>query len=289
VSANCWRPSADASNCRMPSPGDRFRALLGRGRPLVLPGVFDALSARLAFASGFEALYMSGFGVSASRAALPDTGMLTMSEMVDEATAIVDATGLPLLADADTGYGHAASVARTIRRYEQAGVAGVHIEDTLWPREERRVVSRPELIERAEAALGARRHASFLIVGRTDAYDTLGLDEAIDRVRLLESIGVDAIFVHSLTQRDEFSQLRAATALPLVANVVDGLTEVDEISEFAELGYELVIFSISALRSVVRTTLGVYRELADAGHLPGQRGHLASLEETLSLLQATPD
>lgn len=255
------------------------------GRPLLLPGVFDALSARLAAAAGFEALYMSGFGVSASRSALPDAGLLTMTEMVDEATAIVDATSVPLLADADTGYGGLASVARTVRRFEQAGVAGIHLEDTLWPREGRQVLSREGMIERVEAALAARRNASFLIVGRTDAYDTLGLDEAISRARLLEATGVDAVFVHSLTRKAEFARLRDVTELPLVANVVEGLTEVDELAAFGELGYELVIFSITALRRAVHATLGLYRELAECGHVRGRRDELASLEETLSLLE----
>ena len=265
-------------------PGERLRSLLGVGRPLLLPGVFDSLSARLADAAGFEALYMSGFGVSASRSALPDDGLLTMTEMVDEATAIVEATSVPLLADADTGYGGLASVARTVRRFEQAGVAGIHLEDTLWPREGRQVTTRGEMVERVEAALAARRNSSFLIVGRTDAYDTLGLDEAISRALLLEAAGVDAVFVHSLTRKAEFARLREVTELPLLANVVEGLTEVDELAAFGELGYELVIFSITALRCAMRATLGLYRELAESGHVRDAHVDLMSLEETLSLL-----
>jgi 2,3-dimethylmalate lyase len=254
---------------------------------LVIPGAYDALSARLAATAGFRSVYMSGFGVSASRAALPDGGLLTMSEMVDQATAIVEATSVPVLADADTGYGSPASVARTIRRYEQAGVAGVHLEDSLWPRETQRVASRETMIARIEAAVGARRDNSFLIVGRTDAYDTLGLDEAIGRVRLLEGLGVDAIFVHSLTTRDEFLRVRDATSIPLVANVVDGLTEVVDKAEFAELGYDAIIYSISALRAAMRAVLNVYRELAATGYLHRQRECLLSIEETVSLLGVT--
>jgi 2-methylisocitrate lyase-like PEP mutase family enzyme len=276
---------SDVRGCNRP-PGERLRSLLGVGSPLLLPGVFDALSARLAAAAGFEALYMSGFGVSASRSALPDAGLLTMTEMVDEATAIVDATSVPLPADADTGYGGLASVARTVRRFEQAGVAAIHLEDTLWPREGGQVLSREGMVERVEAALAARLNASFLIVGRTDAYDTLGLDEAISRALLLEAAGVDAVFVHSLTRKIEFARLRDVTELPLLANVVEGLTEIDELSAFAELGYELVIFSITALRRAVRATLGLYRELAEFGHVHDQHDDLASVEETLSLLEA---
>lgn len=193
---------------------------------------------------------------------------------------------MPLLADADTGYGGLASVARTIRRFEQAGVAGIHVEDTLWPREGRQVLSREGMVERVEAALAARRNASFLIVGRTDAYDTLGFNEAISGARLLEAAGVDAVFVHSLTRTTEFARLRDMTELPLLANVVEGLTEVDELSAFAELGYELVIFSITALRRAMLATLGLYRELAEFGHVRGRHDDLASLEETLPLLEA---
>lgn len=266
------------------SAGSRFRALLEQRRPLLIPGVYDALSARLAVAAGFRSVYMSGFGVSASRAAFPDAGLLTMSEMVDEATSIVEATDVPVLADADTGYGNVANVARTIRRYEQAGVAGVHLEDSLWPRNGQRVASRGTMIARIEAAVGARRDDSFVIVGRTDAYDTLGFAEAIKRVRLLERLGVDAIFVHSLKTRDEFARLREATATPLVANVVDGLTEVSGAAEFAELGYEAIIFSVSALRAAMRAALSVYRELAEAGTLHRQHEMLLSVDETVSLV-----
>lgn len=273
---------------RPAAPGERLRALLRSGRPTVLPGVFDALSARLASEAGHDALYMSGFAVSASRAALPDTGLLTMTEMVNQATSIVAATGLPILADGDTGYGNAESVARTIRSYEQAGTAGVHIEDMLWPRQATTVISRADMVARIEAAQRARRDESFLIVGRTDAYDTLGIDEALQRVKLLDDVGVDAISVHSLTRREQFLRLRDATELPLVANIVEGLTELESASEFADIGYDIVLFSITALRCVIQETLALYQELARFGSLRTNEHRLTSLNETMSLLSASP-
>jgi 2-methylisocitrate lyase-like PEP mutase family enzyme len=270
------------------SAGARFRELLAEHSPLVLPGVFDALSARTAAASGFEAVYMSGFGTSASRMALPDNGLLTMSEMVDQAASIVEATALPVLADADAGYGGPASMERTVRRYEQAGVAAIHLEDTVSPKRGLYVVSRTEMVERIEASLGARTDPSFFVVGRTDAYDTLGFDEAIERARLLASAGVDAVFVHSLTQYSEFDRLRKAVDVPLLMNIVEGVTQPESSEEAARLGYELVVFSISCLRRVVSVEIETYSRLREEGRLTSLRETFAPLDEVAALLNGEP-
>lgn len=259
--------------------GRQLRDLIIGGQTLVLAGVFDALSARLALAAGFRALYMSGAGVSASRAALPDNGLLTMTEMSDEAEAIVSATNLPVLADADTGYGDSGSVRRTVRRYERAGVGGMHIEDLTFPKHGVDVVSRIEMVERVEAALAARTDPSLMIVGRTDSLDTLGLDEAMERARMLESIGVDAVFVHGLSQRNQFDRVRKAISVPLVANLVEDVTEVASAAEVKEAGYEIAIFSISALRAAMKAAMSVYGELVQNGRLSSPSSELLPLNE----------
>jgi 2-methylisocitrate lyase-like PEP mutase family enzyme len=259
--------------------GARLRELVHTTAPLVLPGVYDALSARLATRAGFQALYMSGFAVSASRAALPDDGLLTMSEMTDQAAAIASATPLPVLADADAGYGSLASAARAIQRYEQAGVAGVHLEDVVQPKQGTRIVSKREMLRRIDTAMEARADPSFVVVGRTDAYDTLGLDEAIVRARLLARAGVDAVFVHSLTGRSEFLRLREAVDCLLLMNIVEGVTEVASVEDARELGYGLVIFPISAIRLRMRSEFEMYGALARAGGIGRRVSRLASLEE----------
>jgi 2-methylisocitrate lyase-like PEP mutase family enzyme len=269
--------------------GGRLRELARTEAPLVLPGVYDALSARLATAAGFRALYMSGYAVSASRAALPDDGLLTMSEMIEQAAAIVAASSLPVLADADAGYGDLASVARTVRRYEQVGVAGVHVEDVVQPKRGARVVSRRDMLRRIDAALSARADPAFVVVGRTDSYDTLGLDEAIVRARLLARAGVDVVFVHSLTRRSDFLRLREAVDAPLLMNVIDGITDVTSAEGARELGYALVIFSISALRLRIRSELGLYQTLAGSGQVGRLVSSLGSLDESERLLRRHVD
>ena len=265
--------------------GAQLRSLLRSEHPLVLPGVFDAISARLAASAGFPALYMSGFGVGACRAALPDDGLLTMTETTDQASAIIDATNLPVLADADTGYGHLGSVARAVRRYEQVGVAGIHIEDLAYPKRGAQVVSRAEMVDRVEAALAARRASSFMIVGRTDSLDELGIEDAVDRARLLAQAGADAVFVHSLTQKGQFKRVRDAVDVPLVASVVEGLTEPTSAAEMEELGYEIVLFPISVLRGTIPRTLELYRELALHGALGVKASSLLALDELDALLR----
>ena len=173
---------------RRPSPGAALRALLARPEPLLAPGAYDALSARLVEQAGFDAVYMTGFGTTASLIGRPDVGLLTGSEMVDNARRIVSAVDVPVVADADTGYGNAINVVRTVQLYEQAGVAGLQLEDQVAPKKcghmsGKAVIGTAEMVGKLEAAVAARRDPDLVVIARTDAVAVSGVPEAVDRAR----------------------------------------------------------------------------------------------------------
>ena len=182
----------------------RLRALLAEPAPLIAPGAYDALSARLVEQAGFDAVYMTGFGTSASQLGRPDVGLLSGSEMVDQVRRLVDAVERPVIADADTGYGNAINVIRTVRAYEQAGVAALHLEDQVMPKKcghmsGKAVIPRDEMVGKIRAAVEARRDPDLVLIARTDAAAVHGLDDAIDRARAFADAGADVLFVEAPT------------------------------------------------------------------------------------------
>jgi carboxyvinyl-carboxyphosphonate phosphorylmutase len=237
----------------------RLRALLDRPEPLVLPGCYDAFGARLIEQAGFDAVYMTGFGTSASLLGRPDVGLLGLTEMVDHARRIADATDLPLIADADTGYGNPINVIRTVQLYEGAGVAGLHLEDQVLPKrcghmDGKEVVARAEFEAKIQAAVAARTNPDFVLIARTDARAPLGLDEAIERARTARAAGADVLFVEALRGRDELELVaRELADVPLLFNWVEGgKTPGLRLEEIAELGFALVILPISILLAATR-------------------------------------
>lgn len=237
------------------TPRARLRELLGAGEPLVAPGAYDALSARLVEQAGFSAVYMTGFGTTASLIGRPDVGLLSGSEMVDNAARIVSAVDVPVIADADTGYGNAINVLRTVRAYEQAGVAGIHLEDQVMPKKcghlsGKSVIAKEEMVGKVRAAASARSDEDFLLIARTDAAAASGLDDAIDRAEAYAEAGADVLFVEAPT--DEAGVARIAGELrdvaPLVFNWAEGgRTPALALERIAELGFSLVLFPIGAL------------------------------------------
>src|SRR5437660_5708433 len=181
----------------------RLRELLSGPELLVAPGAYDALSARLITQAGFQAVYMTGFGTAASVLGQPDVGLLTMSEMVSRASALAAVVGdVPLIADADTGYGNPINVQRTIHEYERAGVAGLHIEDQVWPKkcghmEGKQVIPMEEMVQKVRAAVDARQSPDFVIIARTDANAVNGLEDAIQRGRAYREAGADSVFIEA--------------------------------------------------------------------------------------------
>ena len=194
----------------------RLRELLARPEPLVAPGAYDALSARLVEQAGFDVVYMTGFGTTASLAGRPDVGLLTGTEMVDNARRIAAAVDVPVIADADTGYGNAINVVRTVQAYEQAGVAGIHLEDQVMPKKcghmsGKAVIPADEMAGKIRAAVEARRDPDFLLIARTDAAAVEGLAAAIDRGRAYADAGADVLFVEAPTSEDDIAQGRRAS------------------------------------------------------------------------------
>ena len=237
------------------SPRRRLRELLAGPEPVVAPGAYDALSARLVEQAGFDVVYMTGFGTSASLLGRPDVGLLGGAEMVDHVRRIVDAVERPVIADADTGYGNAINVVRTVRAYEQAGVAGLHLEDQVMPKKcghmsGKAVIPAAEMVGKIRAAVDARRDPDLVLIARTDAAAVHGLEEAISRARAFAEAGADVLFVEAPTSEDDIA--RVATELhgvaPLVFNWAEGgRTPPIPLERIAELGFSLVIYPIATL------------------------------------------
>ncbi|MBA2558807.1 MAG: oxaloacetate decarboxylase [Propionibacteriales bacterium] len=237
------------------SPRKRLRELLAGPAPVVAPGAYDALSARLVEQAGFDVVYMTGFGTSASLLGRPDVGLLGGAEMVDNVRRIVDAVERPVIADADTGYGNAINVVRTVRAYEQAGVAGLHIEDQAMPKKcghmsGKAVISAAELVGKIRAAVDARRDPDMVLIARTDAAAVHGLHEAISRAHAFSEAGADVLFVEAPTSEDDIARVAAELTgvAPLVFNWAEGgRTPPISLDRIAELGFSLVIYPIATL------------------------------------------
>ncbi|TWF79329.1 2,3-dimethylmalate lyase [Pseudonocardia hierapolitana] len=264
-----------------PAPRARLRELLAAPDPVVAPGAYDALSARLVEQAGFDVVYMTGFGTTASLLGRPDVGLLGGAEMVDNARRIVAAVDVPVIADADTGYGNAINVVRTVQSYEQAGVAGVHLEDQVMPKKcghmsGKAVIGTDEMAGKIRAAVAARRDPDFLVIARTDAAAVEGLDAALERARAYADAGADLLFVEAPTSEDDIARVarELAGVAPLVFNWAEGgRTPPLPLDRIAELGFSLVLFPIGTLLAAttgIRALLAALRaDGTPAGALPG--------------------
>jgi 2,3-dimethylmalate lyase len=250
----------------------RLRELLASGETILAPGAFDALSARLVEEAGFAAVYMTGFGTSAALLGRPDVGLLTMTEMADNAARIAGCVDIPLIADADTGYGNPINVIRTVGAYEAAGAAGIHIEDQVAPKkcghmEGKLVIPAQEMAQKVRAAVAARTDPDFVIIARTDARAVEGLDGAIDRARQYREAGADVLFVEAVTSQDEAAAVtRALPGVPLLFNWAEGgKTPPVSLERLRELGYRIVIFPISTLLASTAAMRLILGEIASSG------------------------
>lgn len=231
-----------------------LRKLLSGKETILAPGAYDALSARIIEQAGFPVVYMTGFGTSASLLGRPDVGLLTMTQMVDNARRIAQAVDVPVIADADTGYGNPLNVIRTVQEYELAGVSAIHIEDQVTPKkcghmEDKQVISSSEMVEKIRAATEARRSPDFLIIARTDARAMEGLDSALRRGRAYREAGADALFIEAPQNEKEIEEIaRTLADVPLLFNWAEGgKTPPTPLERIAELGFRIVIFPIGAL------------------------------------------
>jgi len=234
-----------------------FKQFLKRDKLLVAPGCFDGLSARLVEEAGFEAAYFSGGAVARSMG-LPDIGLVTMSEVIERAAQVVSAVKIPVIADADTGYGNAINLVRTVREYERVGVAAIHIEDQITPKrcghlDGKEVISLPEMIKKLEAALASRADPNFCIIARTDARGVHGLDDAISRARAFAQLDVDAVFVEAPQSESELEQIpRALPNIPLLVNVFKGgKTPMLPVERLEKMGYRIAIYPSETQRAAI--------------------------------------
>jgi 2,3-dimethylmalate lyase len=245
--------------------------LENKSKIIVLPGVFDALSARIADQVGFEAMFQTGYGSSAALLGMPDFGFLNAGETVDNARRIIRAVSVPVLVDADTGYGNPLNVWRIVRDLESVGAAGIFLEDQIWPKRcghmaGKDVISKDDYMPKLKAALEARRSKDFVIVARTDARAPIGLGEAIERGKAYRKAGADVIFVEAPTSIQELKKVADEIDAPLVANMIeDGVTPNLPASELLKLGYRVAVYPLSGLYSATYAMREVFEELKKSG------------------------
>lgn len=269
----------------------RLAARLAEPRILVAPGCYDCLTARLVETAGFEAAYVSGAGVSLSALGAPDVGLASFSEVLDRVRRIADVTSIPLIVDIDTGFGGPLNVVRTIREFEKAGVSAVQMEDQEAPKKcghelGRRIVPTAEMVARIKAAVDARRDHNFLIIARTDARTSEGLDKALDRARAYAEAGADLLFVESPESEAEMRVLnqRLAGVAPTMANMVEGgRTPILPATALDALGYRLVIFPNSLTRAFAHVGRTLMADLAATGTTVGHADRMLGHKELWSL------
>ncbi|GIV01210.1 MAG: methylisocitrate lyase [Armatimonadetes bacterium] len=258
---------------------------------VVLPGVWDAITARIAAAAGAPALYLTGAGVTNSRLGVPDVALLTLLEMADQARNVCDVVNVPVIADADTGYGGTWNVLRTVREFERAGLAGLHVEDQVMPKkcghlDGKELISKEEMCAKVRAAVHAKSDASFLIIARTDARGVTGLEDAIERANAYVDAGADAIFPEGLQSKEEFAAFREGVAAPLLANMTEfGKTPLISVEEFRSLGYNLVIFPMTAFRVMMKAVEEVYETLLREGTQSSLMGRMRSRQDLYDLIE----
>lgn len=262
--------------------------MLQPGKTLKVPGTQEPLAALLAKRVGFEALYLSGAALSASKG-LPDLGVLTLDELVTAARAIIRASDLPLIVDGDTGYGEVLNILRLVRELDEVGVAAMHIEDQEMPKrcghlEEKRLVSVDEMVSRLRAALKTRKE--MLIIARTDARGVTGMEDAIARAQVYAAAGADIIFPEGLQSAEEFATFRRAVSSPLMANMTEfGKTPYLTETQFRDLGYSLVIYPVSSLRLAAKAMEIGYQTLRDAGTFEGLLPKMLTREELYDVIK----
>ncbi len=253
------------------SPGARFRAAVRAERPLRVVGAINAYAARMAETTGFKALYVSGGGVAANSLGLPDLGISTMDDVLIDVRRITDASALPVLVDIDTGWGGAFPIARTIRSMAKAGAAAVHLEDQVGAkrcghRPGKELVGSDEMCDRIKAAVDARLDDDFVIMARTDALASEGLDEAIARARAYVAAGADMIFAEAVTTLADYTAFKRAVGVPILANITEfGRTPLFSVAELAKAGVDIVLFCCAAYRAMNAAALKVYEAIHAEG------------------------
>lgn len=274
----------------MPTAGERFRTAIAEENPLQVVGTINAYSAILAEATGFRAIYLSGAGVANASYGLPDLGMTSLNDVLEDVRRITNASALPLLVDVDTGWGGAFNIARTVKEVIKAGAAGMHIEDQVAQkrcghRPNKEIVSREEMVDRIKASVDAKTDPAFVVMARTDALAVVGMDEVIERARLCAEAGADAIFAEAMTDLSMYRRVVDAVDIPVLANITEfGATPLFTTEELGSAGIAMALYPLSAFRAMSRAALDVYQRLRDDGTQAGVIDSMQTREELYRFL-----
>jgi len=270
-------------------PGRVLKDMMARGI-VVMPGVFNPISALSATNAGSQGLYLSGAGISNAQFGVPDVGLVGLSEFAEQARRITSVVSVPVISDVDTGFGEAWNVMRTVIEMEGSGVAGIHLEDQVIPKrcghlDGKTLVGALEMVTKLKAAIHSRKDPDFLLIARTDARGVEGLEKAIDRARAYEGCGADMIFPEGLESESEFERFRSAISIPMLANMTEfGKTPLISVSKFADLGYQIVIFPMTAFRVMLKAMDETYLEVIKEGSQKNIMNKMRTREELYKLI-----
>jgi len=268
-----------------------LRNRLKSKKPLVIPGVYDALGAKIAQKVGFEAMFQTGYGTSATLFGMPDYGFIGATETIDNARRICRAVSVPVIVDSDTGYGNALSVWKLVKELESSGAAGIFLEDQRWPKrcghmQGKEVVPQEEYTEKLSAALDARESKDFIIVARTDARATEGLDASIERGKQNKKTGADAIFVEAPRSLEEMKKIGKEINAPLVANMIEGgATPLSSAETLNKMGFKIILYPLSVLYANTFATMNILKELKKSGNTTKYKQKVVNFDQFNDLVE----
>ncbi|HJM25627.1 MAG TPA: isocitrate lyase/PEP mutase family protein [Nitrosopumilus sp.] len=265
--------------------------MLKSKKPLVIPGVYDALGAKIAQKVGFDAMFQTGYGTSATLFGMPDYGFIGATETVDNARRICRSVSVPVIVDSDTGYGNALSVWKLVKELEAAGASGIFLEDQRWPKrcghmQGKEVIPQEEYTEKLSAAIDARENKNFIIVARTDARATEGLDAAIERGKQNKKTGADAVFVEAPRSLDEMKRIGKEINAPLVANMIEGgATPLNSADVLNKIGFKIILYPLSVLYANTFATMNILKELKKSGNTTKYKQKVVNFDQFNDLVE----
>jgi methylisocitrate lyase len=268
-----------------------LKSMLKSKKPLVIPGVYDALGAKIAQKVGFDAMFQTGYGTSATLFGMPDYGFIGATETVDNARRICRSVSVPVIVDSDTGYGNALSVWKLVKELESAGASGIFLEDQKWPKrcghmQGKDVISQEEYTEKLSAAIDARESKDFIIVARTDARATKGLEEAIERGKQNKKTGADAVFVEAPRTIEEMKKIGKEINAPLVANMIEGgATPLSSAESLSKMGFNIILYPLSVLYANTFATMNILTELKKSGNTSKYKQKVVNFDQFNDLVE----
>ena len=269
----------------------KLSSLIKSKKPLVIPGVYDAIGAKIAEKVGFDAMFQTGYGTSATLFGMPDYGFIGATETVDNARRISNAISIPLIVDSDTGYGNALSVWKLVKELESAGASGIFLEDQKWPKrcghmQGKEVIPQEEYTEKLGAAIDARENKDFVIVARTDARATEGLDKAIERGLQNKKTGADAVFIEAPKTLDEMKKIGKEIKSPLVANMIEGgATPMNSAQTLNKIGFNIILYPLSVLFANTFATMNILQELKNTGTTSKYKQKVVNFDQFNNLVE----